>query len=97
MRQADQQLIRKTLFEFCKGNKGKHVFVGGMWTGDFIGTIVSYGSMDITFRVEKPINGGSSAPGGEYAFPYGKYLTLRGLTDEEKQMDIAEVYGEIHV
>jgi hypothetical protein len=87
--------LRKALFTFCKTHKGKPVFVGGMWSGDFIGTVVSHGATEATFHVEKPLNG--TVDSDTYTFPYGTYMTLRELTDAERQVTISEVVGDIEV
>ena len=96
MKETQEQIIRKNFWNFCKGHSKVEVFVGGMYTGNFIGSIVRYDTYEVRFKVVKPITGDTKA-GEEHTFPYGTYLTLRDLKDEEKQMDIAEVYGTIHV
>lgn len=84
-------------YKFCDSHKGKSVFVGGMYTGDFIGTILSNGLTEVTIRVEKPLNGGHAVPGDTHIFPLGRYLILRDPTDAERQIDISEVAGNIEV
>jgi hypothetical protein len=85
------------LVKFCEEHKGKQVFVGGMWTGDFIGTILSHGRTSMNVRVEKPINGDTPKPGETFEFPLGKYLLVRDPTDTERQIALGELYGHIDI
>lgn len=40
MKKRDE--VREPLVEFCRRHTGKTVYVGGMWTGDFVGAVVSH-------------------------------------------------------
>lgn len=83
--------------KFVRDNNGRQVFVGGMWTGDFIGTILSHGFTEAVFRVEKPLTGDTPRPGEKVTFPLGKYLNLRNLTDSEAQITISEAVGDVEI
>jgi hypothetical protein len=87
--------------QFCRAHMGKPVFVGGMWPGNFIGTIVSEGATRFEVRFDKSLSefGAVNDPkvGDVIDLAYGSYLRLRELEDSEKQLTISEVYGDINV
>lgn len=81
--------------------QGGAIFVGGMWTGDFVGTVVRIGFTEAEFRVDRPLGDRRRlevpAPGTRVVLAYSKRMELRLPTDEERQVTISEEVGDIEI
>ena len=84
--------------EFCKLHKDKDVVVAGLWYGEFIGQPKEIRATECTFKFVRLLNHVSSKMKDHLLdVPFAGYVTLRELTDEEAQVSISEVYGEVEI
>lgn len=97
MKASDLEKQTESLIKYLKAKMRKPVFVLGMWSGDFIGTVEAVGWTQVSFRAEKPIAGGIVKVGDTFTFPYSRAMRVRELTDEEAQITISESVGDIEI